>query len=203
YLGDGVGNKAGRVIGEAVFDLEGQPHIEAVEPDLMGVAQLVPVIARFDARVTGELGDQAVGSQPVFALTSTLVQRDEGAAGQDVVDVEFFEVVADELPLRADLIVHEAFEMAEPRAVGVGDIEQDQATIDAAVLIAPVALLIGAVVAGVGIEPGFEHYARSCSSGRVMRRTVGLSTLCVTMPAWRSGGTPSAMAGGSATASAA
>src|SRR5690606_6394498 len=141
------------------------------------VAQLVPVIAAGNSRLAAELLGQPFGGPAVFFISRALVERDQGPARKDVVDIELFDVVPREAAIRANLPIEKAHDMPGPGTLGIDGIERQRAAIDAPVLIAPVTALIVRVAACIGIEKTVEHHhARSWllqSSGQPMRRMIG------------------------------
>src|SRR5690606_483350 len=114
---------------QRIFDLEGQAHIEPVQPDLMGIALLVPVIARENARVLVELADQAAGRSHVAQIARLPIEEEEDTARQDIVDIVFLRVIAGEAPIGRNLARYQPQQVVQPALLAGCLVEQHQAAI--------------------------------------------------------------------------
>ena len=156
-LVDRVGCHIGRrkCIGE--FELERQGHVESVQPDLMRIAQLVPVWSRLGAGVMLQLQAERPSRVEVACFAGRAVEVDQRTSGQHIVDVEFINPVSGKCAVRSDLAVDETGQMLEPAGFSCRLVQADQAAIEAAVLVAPGATFVIIIVAGVIVEIGGQH----------------------------------------------
>ena len=113
----------------SIFRIERLAHVEAVEPDLVGIDLLVPEQATLSARLRLQLGEDILHCLVIFLRRAVFAQPQEGARRADVVDVVFFLLVAaeDGAVVRDDVVIPAVDVGEEGRvAVGLVDIEEGE-----------------------------------------------------------------------------
>jgi len=206
-LGHGVVDQFGPVATLRVFDLKRQAHVDAVEPDLLGVALLVPVIAGLGAGVSGELIGQPVGGGHVPRVAGFVGKVEQAAPGEDVVDVELVRIEALQRAVVGDLRLGQVQQVVAPARLAGGFVQQHEPAIDAAILVAPATVLVMLVAAGEGVEIGERGHWRSGAlavsrasaavrpPGWIWRPGAMTSACSASRPACLSGVTPAAISG--------
>ena len=121
--------------------VEGLGHIQAVQPDLVGVNLLVPEVALHGAGLAEKLAPQHVGGLAVLLLVGLIIEGEEHAALVDVVQIILALVVGEDGAILGHEMVDEMLGEVEIAALA-GDLRHgEQGGDHAAVDVVPVRAL--------------------------------------------------------------
>ena len=88
-------------------------HVQAVQPNLIGVNQFVPKVAGVGARLLVQLAFEQINCLLVLGFAGFLVQLEKHTAFVDIIQVEFVLTVTAECAILEDVIVHKTFYKVE------------------------------------------------------------------------------------------